>query len=277
MGHALQVSSDVYFYTLGLRMWETNQLQNWAGKLGIGRQTGLDIPVRPKPKDWCRAGSGATSCSPKGLTDRPWSAGDNIQLAIGQGDLQTNPLQMAIAYAALANGGTIVTPHLGMEVEDAAGRVLKEFEPKPRRQLKSTPATAAAILEGLHQAAQDPGGTSSGVFGGFPIDVAGKTGTAEREGQGDQSWFAVARALSRPAHRHDRHRRGRRLRSRIRGPVVLGILEAISTSGRLGSRRAHGGSRMTMYATRTRKPDRSHSRSRSASASGSGLRTWTGR
>ena len=75
----------------------------------------------------------------EGETDRPWSAGDNIQLATGQGDLQTNPLQMAIAYAALGNGGTIVTPHVGMEVEDAAGRVLKEFDPKPRRHVQIDP------------------------------------------------------------------------------------------------------------------------------------------
>jgi penicillin-binding protein 2 len=189
MVHALQVSSDVYFYTLGLRMWETNQLQKWATKLGIGEQTGLDLPGESEglvpSRKW------RNELFAEGGTDRPWSAGDNIQLAIGQGDLQTNPLQLAIAYAALANDGTIVTPHVGMEVEDGAGRVLKEFDPKPRGKIKVDPAYQAAILEGLHQAAQMPGGTSYGVFGGFPVDVAGKTGTVEREGQGDQSWYAV--------------------------------------------------------------------------------------
>ena len=124
-------------------------------------------------------------------TERPWSAGDNIQLATGQGDLQTNPLQMAIAYAALGNGGTIVTPHVGMEVEDAAGRVLKEFDPKPQRKIKIDPAYRAAIMEGLHQAAQGPQGTSYGIFGGFPVEVAGKTGTAQRPPHADQSWYAV--------------------------------------------------------------------------------------
>jgi penicillin-binding protein 2 len=196
MVHALQVSSDVYFYTLGWRMWETNQLQNWAGKLGIGKQTGLDLPGESEglvpSKEW------RNQLYAEGNTDRPWSAGDNVQLAIGQGDLQTNPLQMAIAYAALANDGTIVTPHLGMEVEDAAGRVLKEFDPKPRGKVKIDPDYQAAILEGLHQAAQVPGGTSYGVFGGFPIDVAGKTGTVEREGQGDQSWYAVVAPYPNP-------------------------------------------------------------------------------
>ncbi|HET6998688.1 MAG TPA: penicillin-binding protein 2 [Solirubrobacterales bacterium] len=189
MVSALQVSSDVYFYLLGLKMWNTGQLQSWAGKLGIGKESGLDLPGETEglvpSRKW------RDELFAEGGTDRPWSAGDNVQLAIGQGDLQTNPLQLAIAYAALANDGTIVTPHVGMEVEDAVGRVLKEFDPKPRRTIKIDPTYRSAILEGLHQAAQAPGGTSYGVFGGFPIDVAGKTGTAERPGHGDQSWYAV--------------------------------------------------------------------------------------
>jgi penicillin-binding protein 2 len=186
---ALQVSSDVFFYTLGFDMWDNNDLQEWASKLGIGRPTGLDIPGEVEgllpSKAW------RNQLYKEGETDRPWSAGDNIQLATGQGDLQTNPLQMAIAYAALGNGGKIVTPHLGLEVEDAAGRVLKEFEPKVRRQVKIDPGSREAILEGLHEAAQVGEGTAAGVFGGFPIPIAGKTGTAERPGHADQSWFAA--------------------------------------------------------------------------------------
>ncbi|MFN8162975.1 MAG: penicillin-binding protein 2 [Solirubrobacterales bacterium] len=186
---ALQVSSDVFFYTLGLKMWNTGALQRWASKLGIGRPTGLDLPGEVEglvpSKQW------RDQLYKEGETERPWSAGDNIQLATGQGDLQTNPLQMAIAYAALANGGTIVAPHVGLEVEDAAGRVLKEFDPKPRRHVHIDPAYRSAILEGLHEAAQSPGGTSYGVFGGFPVEVAGKTGTAQRPPHADQSWYIV--------------------------------------------------------------------------------------
>jgi penicillin-binding protein 2 len=186
---ALEVSDDVFFYTLGLDMWETNDLQDWAHKLGIGRPTGIDIPVNTDgllpTKHW------RDQLFKEGETERPWSAGDNIQLATGQGDLQTNPLQMAVAYAALGNDGTVVTPHLAMEVEDAAGRVLKEFDPKPRRKIKIDPGTRSVIMEGLHQAAQGPGGTSEPIFGSFPIPVAGKTGTAERPGHADQSWYAI--------------------------------------------------------------------------------------
>jgi penicillin-binding protein 2 len=186
---ALEVSSDVFFYNLGLDMWNTGQLQRWAAKLGIGKESGLDIPGETEGLVPSR--SWRNQLYKEGETDRPWSAGDNIQLATGQGDLQTNPLQMAIAYAALGNDGTIVTPHVGMEVEDAAGRVLKEFDPKPRRKIKIDPAHRQAIMEGLHQAAQGPQGTSYGIFGGFPIEVAGKTGTAQRPPHADQSWYVI--------------------------------------------------------------------------------------
>ncbi len=186
---ALRVSSDVFFYELGLKMWDTGELQHWAHALGIGRPSGLDLPEQTEglvpSKQW------RDKLYREGETERPWSAGDNVQLATGQGDLQTNPLQMAIAYATVANGGTVVTPHVGTELEDAAGRVLKEFDPKPRRHVHVDPTFRAAILEGLHEAAQSSGGTSFGVFGGFPVPVAGKTGTAERVGHADQSWYIV--------------------------------------------------------------------------------------
>lgn len=189
LARALQVSSDIYFYTLGARMWDTGELQEWAHKLGIARLTGLDLPEETEgllpTRQW------RDQLFEEGETDRPWSIGDNVQLATGQGDLQTSPLQMAIAYAALGNGGKIVTPHVAMEIEDAAGRVLEEFEFGIRRKVHIDPAHRAAILEGLHLAAQEGDGTAAGIFGGFPIPIAGKTGTAERPGHGDQSWFAA--------------------------------------------------------------------------------------
>jgi len=186
---ALQVSSDVFFYTLGWNMWDSGELQRWSRRLGIGRPTGIDLPgaaegLVPSPK-W------RNDLYEEGNTDRPWSVGDNVQLAIGQGDLQTSPLQMAIAYATVANGGTAVTPHVALQVDDPAGRVQREFEPGPRRSIRIDPEHRSAILEGLHAAAQSPGGTSYGVFGGFPVDVAGKTGTAQRVGYEDQSWYVV--------------------------------------------------------------------------------------
>lgn len=188
---ALEKSSDVFFYTQGYRMWKTDYLQEWSAKLGIGRPTGIDLPL----------GEGSEGLVPsKKWTEEeiasgneyiePWGPGQNIQLAVGQGYLQTDPLEMAVAYAALGNGGTIVTPHLGKEVMDAAGRVLHEIQPGPRRHVKIKPESRQLIMEGLHDATSGPGGTATSVFAEFPIPIAGKTGTAERPPHPyNQSWF----------------------------------------------------------------------------------------
>ena len=192
MQAALQVSSDVFYYTLGDQMNDDERsgpLQRWARRLGIGQPTGIDLPAEatgllPTP-DW------RDDLFEKELTDRPWSAGDNVNLAVGQGDLQADPLQMAVAYATIANGGTVVRPHLGLRIEDAAGRIVQEIEPAPARRVRIEPEWRDVILAGLHDAAQSVGGTSYNVFGGFDVPVAGKTGTAERPPYGDQSWYVV--------------------------------------------------------------------------------------
>ena len=189
--HALEVSSDVFFYTQGYKMWKTDYLQEWSAKMGIGRPTGIDLPL----------GEGAEGLVPSKKWDEeeiangnefiePWGPGQNIQLAVGQGYLQTDPLQMAIAYATLGNGGTVVTPHLGMEVMDAAGRVQREIDPGPRRHVKINPEYQRLIMEGLHLVTVGQGGTAAEVFEEFPIPIAGKTGTAERNyPHANQAWF----------------------------------------------------------------------------------------
>jgi penicillin-binding protein 2 len=98
---------------------------------------------------------------------------------------------LAPPTAATDNGGTIVTPHVGLQVDDAAGRVLEEVDPGPRRHVRMDAAYRADILEGLHDAAQNGSGTSCDVFCTFPIEVAGKTGTAQRPPYEDQSWYGV--------------------------------------------------------------------------------------
>jgi penicillin-binding protein 2 len=186
---ALEVSSDVYFYLLGAELNGTNKLQSWSRDFGIGEPTGIDLPgessgLLPTPA-W------RNDLFAKDETDRPWAVGDNVQLAIGQGDLQADPLQMAVAYAALGNGGNVVKPHLGLQAEDPAGRVIEEYQPEISRSIDIDPGARRTILDGLHDAAQQSEGTSYGVFGGFPIPVAGKTGTAERPPNGDQSWYVI--------------------------------------------------------------------------------------
>jgi penicillin-binding protein 2 len=196
---ALTVSSDVFFYQLGRDMNEKGMpLQLWARRLGIGRKTGIDLPGEqpgrlPTPRwreRWFK----------KGLTERPWSVGDNINLSVGQGDLLADPLQMAVAYAAIANGGRVLRPRLGLRIEDATGRVLQELDAPTARRVKIDPEYRQAIMEGLYGAANSPGGTSTPVFEGFPIPVAGKTGTAEHFGKPDQSWYVALAPYPNPRY-----------------------------------------------------------------------------
>ncbi|MDQ4130705.1 MAG: penicillin-binding protein 2 [Actinomycetota bacterium] len=190
---ALTVSSDVFFYRLGLEAdgaRDGHLLQRWADRLGMGSRTGIDLPAEsegliPTP-EW------RNRLFKKKLTDRPWSVGDSINLSVGQGDLQAHPLHLAVAYSAVANGGFLVTPHIGQRIEDADGRVIQQLDPPTRRRLGIASEHRSAILDGLRMAASAEGGTSAKVFKGFPIPVAGKTGTAEKgAGRPDQSWYAA--------------------------------------------------------------------------------------
>jgi penicillin-binding protein 2 len=190
---ALTVSSDVFFYRLGLEANGAGDgllIQEWAHRLGLGQRTGVDLPqelpgVVPTPR-W------RNRLFRKHILDRPWTPGDNINLAVGQGDLQADPLQMAVAYAAIANGGRVLTPRIGQRIEDAGGRALQQLQAPATRRLGVKPEFRQAILDGLRGAASAPGGTSAAVFKGFPIAVAGKTGTAEKGlGRADQSWYVA--------------------------------------------------------------------------------------
>jgi penicillin-binding protein 2 len=196
---ALTVSSDVFFYQLGRDMNARGMpLQAWARRLGIGRRTGIDLPAEepgrlPTPR-W------RNSWYKQKLTDRPWSVGDNINLAVGQGDLLSNPLQMAVAYAAIANGGKVLRPRLGLRIEDASGRALQQLDAPTARRVKITDENRQAILEGIFGAANSAGGTSTPVFEGFPVPIAGKTGTAEHLGKPDQSWYVALAPYPNPRY-----------------------------------------------------------------------------
>jgi penicillin-binding protein 2 len=190
---ALRVSDDVFFYKLGLEAYNSGNgtlIQRWAARFGLGRLSGIDVPgelpgLIPTPA-W------RDDLFKKKQTDRPWSPGDNINLSVGQGDVRISPLQLAVAYASLANGGTVLRPHLGERIEDQNGRVIQEFSTRARRKIHIDPANRQAIIDGLRAAASAPGGTSTSVFQGFPIPIAGKTGTAEKGlGRRDQSWYVA--------------------------------------------------------------------------------------
>src|SRR5215211_7471633 len=203
MSTALMVSSDVYFFNLGLHAranGKGGQIQNWAHAYGLGQRPDVDLPnssagLIPTPA-W-RNRVYRKHSNP--YIDRPWNQGDNVNLAVGQGDVMVTPLQLARAYAALANGGTLVTPHLGDRIVDVHGKTIERIKPPPERHLRISDETRNVILGGLERAAMEPGGTSHSGMGGFPFPVAGKTGTAERgEGAEDQSWYSVVAPYRNP-------------------------------------------------------------------------------
>lgn len=198
MSDAFKVSSDIYFYRLGLNAPAQKGgglIQDWARDLGLGEQTGIDLPAEvdglvPTPA-W------RNRLFRQELTDRPWTAGDNINLSVGQGDVQADPLQMAVVYGAIGNGGRVVRPHLADRIESVTGEVLEEIRPSPQRQVEISEESRNVIMDGLRRAAMEEDGTSYKVFGNFPINVAGKTGTAERGFTNtglpipDQAWFVA--------------------------------------------------------------------------------------
>ncbi len=209
---ALKVSSDTYFFEVGERANSYgNVIQNMAHELGIGRATGIDLPSefegvipdrawrakRNQEELRCRRQRHVASC---GLVAeiRPWSVGDNMDLAVGQGDLLTDPLQMAVAYSTLANAymnggyGTVVTPHLGLEIDDASGGLVQSLSFPAKRHVHLNDEDLSLVMEGIHEAASEPGGTSADVWTGWNQSehpVYGKTGTAEHAGKEDQSWY----------------------------------------------------------------------------------------
>jgi penicillin-binding protein 2 len=229
--NAIRVSDDVFFYNLGAL---TNAdptthpnggaLQQWASALGIGRPTGIDLGGEvagnlPTPK-WgarvnqleaeCDAATGPFKGRPKhspggcgiaGGINRPWSVGDNINLAVGQGAVQVTPLQLAVAYSAIANGGAIVRPHVGEDIQRPEGTVLQQVAPSPTSHLRISPQYLDAIRRGLRDATSQKGGTSADVFKGFPEPVYGEAGSAQYNGHHDYAWYAgfvPATATSKP-------------------------------------------------------------------------------
>ena len=191
---ALATSCDTYFYRVGDTIYGLpksagHPIQDWARRFGLGQPTGIDIAgeeagLLPTPEWRLRAFTRATDpCC--WAVDRLWKPGDSIQLAIGQKDIAVTPLQMARLYALIANGGYLVTPHVVQDVEQpgstaADRKVLRRFGAQPPRRTNVDPVALEVVRQGLYAATHSPEGTSYGVFGHFGVEIAGKTGTAEK-------------------------------------------------------------------------------------------------
>jgi penicillin-binding protein 2 len=209
---ALKVSSDTYFFETGARAnSHGNIIQEMAHHLGVGQETGIDLPKefqgvvpdrqwraqRDREELECEHRRHVSSCGYVAEV-RPWSIGDNMQLAVGQGDLLTDPLQMAVAYSTLANAymhegyGTVVRPHLGVQIDESKGGLVQELSSQPVGHVHLDYSYLSDVMEGIHDAASEPGGTSFEVWQGWnqaQHPVYGKTGTAQHTGKEDQSWY----------------------------------------------------------------------------------------
>jgi len=166
---AMKHSCDVWFYVKGLATG-VDAIARMAEQFGLGEATGLEL-------------GGATGLVPTPAWKQKhrrekWWDGDTAQLAIGQSFLLATPLQMAVATAALANGGTVWRPFLVRRIESPDGALVRETRPEARRRLAVNPGHLALVREAMRAAIEAADGTGHAAAG-QGVSVGGKTGTAE--------------------------------------------------------------------------------------------------
>lgn len=206
---ALTVSSDVYFYKIGSDFWNNRSvygetpIQDAARRFGFAQDTGIPLPSEhdgwiPTPENRRRQ----VEQHPNLFSEPNWYTGDNVNISVGQGDVIVTPLQLANAYAALANGGTLMAPNIVREVRVAhSEEVVRTVEPRPMSTIPFAPGWREAMMDGFVGVTQHGEGTAVGTFRGFPNwVVAGKTGTAEVRGKADTSLFVGMAPAERPQY-----------------------------------------------------------------------------
>ena len=198
IAQGLKVSCDTQYYKWGSDFYfldaQTNkqELQRRVKQWGFGRASGVDLPAE----------AAGTVPDQKYVNEHPsrypdgWIPGIDILLAIGAGEMKATPLQVAQAYAAIASG-KLCQPHLVSTIEDTAGNVAKKIGGRCRP-IPYTQTELDYIREALRSVTT--GGTASSVFAPCSLDVAGKTGTAERPPFQDTSWFAGIVPADRPQY-----------------------------------------------------------------------------
>lgn len=225
LGRALEVSCDTVFYGLADNEWKKDGGINpkkgepkdyffkAAHQFGLGKETGVDLPneVTGRVPDrqwkqsywkankdvWCKTGKKDGDYVQKiayenCLEGNKMREGDEINYSIGQGDTLVTPIQEAMIYGALANGGTIHAPTIGKAIVSADGKTVQEIKPKVKGKLPISKDT----LKGMNSALEGvvTRGTAAWKFGGWPQDkitLHAKTGTAEVYGKQTTSWFAT--------------------------------------------------------------------------------------
>jgi penicillin-binding protein 2 len=199
MARAMAVSSDTYYYEIGDLLWGVwkagneaagDAIQHAARDFGFGEKTGIEIGEstnRVPDAQWrfdythAQAEAGVEPYASNVNEWDDWNPADNINLAVGQGDLIASPLQLVGAYAAFVNGGSLLRPYLVQDVRDDQGRIVRSTEPAVRRTIQIPANAQVAITNGLVGAVTE--GTAQRAFAGFDVStvqIMGKTGTAQR-------------------------------------------------------------------------------------------------
>jgi penicillin-binding protein 2 len=173
LSEALTESCNPAFYEIGLKLDQLDPtiLPSYARLFGLGRPTGVQGVHEV-------AGTVPDPTWKQQQVREPWTSGDSVNLAIGQGYLLATPLQMANAYAALGRGGGLLPPQL---VADQPGQ--------PIQSLKLSPATLSTILDGMQRVTSTPSGTAYYAFRDEKLPIAAKTGSAENENPEAHAWF----------------------------------------------------------------------------------------
>jgi penicillin-binding protein 2 len=191
---AIADSNDIFFYQVADWIWNQTADKDWLPKYyeewGFGQLTGIDIsgetagriPTEQGEKELYEALHGSSEGA-------YWSVGDWVNLSIGQGDLLVSPIQMARAYSALYNGGTLVTPHVGKEIKDQDGKVIEEISPEPAGRVDATQAQIDTVVDGFRGVTAKKG-TAETIFKDSEIPTIGKSGTGELPTGDFVNWFA---------------------------------------------------------------------------------------
>jgi penicillin-binding protein 2 len=199
---ALTVSSDAFFFNVGAQFWMQRDrlggdeaLQQYLVPWGLGERTGIaltgETPGRVPTPTWKREFGERIG------GDTGWRTGDNVNMGIGQGDVLVTPLQLANAYATLANGGHRFVPQIALRAQRYnTGDVTEEFAPQVAAEVRLPPEIRQPLYDGLVNVPVS--GTAVSAFAGFPLEaypIAGKTGTAqvgtEQEPRADTAVFAA--------------------------------------------------------------------------------------
>ena len=179
---AMAHSDNVYFYEMGNRLG-VDTLERYARMFGLGARTGIDLPYEAEglaPNRKYKADN---------YEDGEWYLSETFDAAIGQGFNLVTPLQAAMVVSEIAANGQRYRPHLVQRIVDVNGNTVREIKPELLSTLEVDPSVIRHVQEGLHSVTKL--GTGTALFAGFPIDIAGKTGTAENSEGRDHSWFVA--------------------------------------------------------------------------------------